>query len=147
MVALFRSGCSLRAIALQFHVHLRTVQRWVSRADERSLEQVNWEDLPHSPHCVPGKTDIEMETRILKLRQSLQDVSALGEYGAEAIYYMLHEQEASVPSIRTINLILARHGLFDHKQRVRRPAPPPGWYLSDTAQRDNELGGWVILAW
>jgi hypothetical protein len=34
-----------------------------------------------------------------------------------------------IPSIRTINRILQRHGCFDSRHRIRYTPPPRGWYL------------------
>jgi hypothetical protein len=44
-----------------------------------------------------------------------------------------------VPSVRTIGRIFARHGLLDAGRRVRRPAPPRGWFIPDLAGRRVEL--------
>jgi hypothetical protein len=38
-----------------------------------------------------------------------------------------------LPALRTSNRILQRHGAFDGQHRIRRPPPPPGWYLPNLA--------------
>jgi hypothetical protein len=77
---------------------------------------------------------------VLALRKQLQQRSVLGEYGASAIHCQLEQRGTKpLPSIRTIGRILARHGLLDGRKRVRRPAPPKGWYLPAVAAQRAEL--------
>ena len=76
----------------------------------------------------------------MDLRQQLTERSDLGHNGAEAIFEALLERGIEpLPSIRTIGRILQRRGALDGKRRVRRPPPPPGWYLPEVAQRLAEL--------
>ena len=64
----------------------------------------------------------------------------LGEYGASAIQRELIERGSPlVPSVRTIGRILERQGALDGRRRIRRPAPPAGWYLPALAAREVEL--------
>ena len=70
----------------------------------------------------------------------------LGAVGAEAIRQALLDQGvAAVPSLRTINRILARRGALDGRGRTRRPPPPPGWYLPDVAAARAELDSFDIV--
>ena len=81
-----------------------------------------------------------MENLILKTRKQLRDESDLGEYGAVAIHRALVERGSKkIPSLRTIGRILLRRGALDGRRRVRRPAPPRGWYLPRVAARQAEL--------
>lgn len=147
MVAAVRAGQSQRAVARAFGVSLLTVQRWLARAGDLPLEQVDWRDSSHSPHTVANKTAPSVEEQVLTRRAQLAQTSDLGEYGAQAIRRELllrleptaPDEASSVPSVATINRILARHGIFDSRKRVRRPPPPPGWYLPDVAARHREL--------
>jgi hypothetical protein len=50
-----------------------------------------------------------------------------------------------IPSLRTIGRILQRRGVLDGRRRVRRQAPPPGWYLLDLAARRVELDSFDIV--
>jgi putative transposase len=76
----------------------------------------------------------------LDLRRQLAEQSDLGHSGAEAIFAALLERGTeSLPAIRTIGRILQRRGVLDGKRRVRRPPPPPGWYLPEVAERHAEL--------
>ena len=80
------------------------------------------------------------EDLILKLCRELKEVSDLGEYGARAIYDARTTRGHSrVPVVRTIGRILERRAAFDGRRRVRRPAPPRGWYLPEVARHEAEL--------
>ena len=50
-----------------------------------------------------------------------------------------------VPTARTIGRVLERRGALDANRRIRRPAPPPGWYLPDLAARQAELDSFDIV--
>jgi hypothetical protein len=77
---------------------------------------------------------------VVHLRKELRDSSPLGDCGANAIREELQRRRVSpLPSIRTIGRILVRRGVLDGRKRVRRPPPPPGWYLPRVAARKAEL--------
>lgn len=140
MVEAVRSGRSLRAVAREFGVSPATVQHWVRHAQDKPVEQVRWEDGDHTPHQLPRKTPLETQQRILEVRRSLAQHSDLGEWGAGAIRMHLQQQgDQAIPSLATINRILARNGAFDARQRVRRKPPMPGWYLPDVADRRADV--------
>ena len=84
-MAAVRQGRSLRAVARQFHVSLRTVQVWVSRAHDQRLDRVDWTDRPRGGRRPATATPPRIEDLIVRLRQQLKETSALGEYGAAAI--------------------------------------------------------------
>lgn len=141
MAAAVRAGASLRSVARRFGVGLRTVQRWVARAGDERLDRVDWADRSRAPRQV-RRTNPVLENEILELRRQLREESVLGEYGAAAIRSVLLERSepgAVVPALRTIGRILERRGALDARRRIRRPAPPPGWYLPDVAERRAEL--------
>jgi len=74
------------------------------------------------------------------LRRSLREESVLGEYGAHAIQAALKAERARIkPSLATINRVLSRRGLQDGVRRIRRPAPPQGWYLPEVAAGRAEV--------
>lgn len=140
-----RSGRSLREVAREFGVPLSHVQRWVQRAGEERLDRVDFSDRKDGPKVVANRTDLDLENRILETRQRLKDESALGEFGAAAIRRELVRQRVrpkSLPTIRTIGRILERRGVLDGRRRVRRSAPPPGWYLP---LRQSELDSFDIV--
>jgi hypothetical protein len=139
MVAKVRRGMPLRAVAREFRVSLATVQRWVNRAAGRRLDRADWTDRPPIPRRV-HRTPRVVEERILAVRRHLRDVSVLGEYGAPAIHRELVARgPRRPPSIRTIGRILERRGALERQRRVRRPAPPPGWYLPPVVAQQAEL--------
>lgn len=148
-MAAVRRGCGLRAAARRFKVHLRTVQRWIGRAAGQRLNRVDMASRRCGPRRSPRRTAGALEDRILQLRQQLKAESALGEYGAAAIHQALQQDPAGsprpLPSIRTIGRILLRRGALDGRRRVRRPAPPPGWYLPDLAAGRVELDSFDIV--
>lgn len=145
-MAAVRRGASLRSVARRFGVCLRTVQRWVRRAEDQRLDRVDWSDRPSIPKTVHNRTDRRREDRVLDLRRQLRDKSALGEFGAQAIHRaLLPKLKSNTPSPRTINRILERHGVFDERRRRRWPAPPAGWYLPVVASRRVELDQFDII--
>jgi hypothetical protein len=87
-----------------------------------------------------------LEDLVLGVRVELKRVSDLGEFGAHAIHAALRERGVeALPSVRTIGRILERRGALDGRYRVRRPAPPPGWYLADLAAGQAELDSFDIV--
>lgn len=130
----------MRSTADSFGVSLATVQLWMDRAGNRSLDLACWSDRPDAPHVVANRTPTDIEERIIALRIKLHKESDLGEYGAEAIRSELIGQGyLDIPSVRTINRILERNGVFDGRRRVRRPSPPVGWYIPTVAKGTAEL--------
>lgn len=128
MVRLVRLGKSMHSIAAQLHVDPSTVSFWVRRAKACRLDRVDFSDRKSG--CAWNRTAAGIEQRIVKLRTSLREDSVLGEYGARAIQAALQAERARAkPSVATINRVLSRRGLQDAVRRIRRPAPPQGWYL------------------
>ncbi len=133
MVAAVRRGQSLR-----------TVAHWVARAKGQRLDRVDWSDRSRAPRQT-RRTAIALEDLVLKARRDLAQ-SDLGAIGAGPIRQLLVEQGvAEVPSLRTINRILARRGALDARPRTRRPPPPRGWYLPDVAAAKAELDSFDIV--
>lgn len=144
MVAAVRAGQTLRAVACQFRVGVATVSHWVERAKGQRLDRADWSDRSHAPHQ-PRRTDSSLEDLVLKARSDLAH-GDLGAIGADAIRQALLEQGlAPIPSVRTINRILARRGALDGRKRTRRPPPPRGWYLPDVAASQAELDSFDIV--
>ena len=80
-----------------------------------------------------------MEKLIIEVRKELSQ-TILGEHGAAAIREeLLTRSIGGVPSLRTVGRVLERHGLLDGRARVRRPAPPKGWYLPAVAAGQADI--------
>ena len=145
MVDAIRRSMSMRSAARQFGVSLPTVQRWVRRAERFELDEVDWSDRPCIPHHT-RRTDSVREDLVLSLRNQLRTQSDLGEFGAAVIRSeWLRQKLANPPSVRTIGRILERRGALDGQKRVRRPAPPMGWYLPEVASACCELDSFDIV--
>ena len=138
MVAAFRRGQTLRAVAKKFGVGVATVAHWVQRAKGQRLDRVDFADRSRAPHKT-RRTATTLEDLVLKTRSELAQ-GDLGAIGAGPIRQaLLDGGVAKVPSVRTINRILGRRGALDSKTRTRRPPPPTGWYLPDVAAGRAEL--------
>jgi hypothetical protein len=116
-----------------------TVSLWVERSTGQRLDGCSFADF--KPGRAWNRTAESLEQRILQTRAWLREHSVLGEYGAEAIQRALHAEPLPPVSLSraTINRILQRHGATDAHGRVRRPAPPKGWYLPEVAAGHAEV--------
>jgi hypothetical protein len=137
MVRLVRAGKSMHWVAAKFKVDPSTVWLWSQRAEGLRLDSVDFSD--RKPGRAWNRTTNILEQRIVGLRTSLRETSVLGEYGAAAIRRALKMEMPDAPVEATINRVLARRGLQDGVRRVRRPAPPAGWYLPDVAAGRAEI--------
>lgn len=138
IVELVRAGATQRQVAARLGVGRGTVQRALARVGDGPLDGVDWADRSTAPHH-PRRTAHDIEALVLVVRSELAE-SVLGEHGASAIHHALVERGLSaLPSIRTIGRILERQGVLDGRRRIRRPAPPIGWYLPELAARSVEL--------
>ncbi len=147
MVVAVREGGSQRAVARRFGVGLATVQLWLGRAGDRPLELVDWTGRPPIATVI-RRTDRALEDLVLDVRQFLRDESVLGEYGPAAIRRELEARSdlpGPPPAVRTIARIIERRGALDARHRVRRPGPPPGWYLPDLRRRVVELDSFDVI--
>jgi hypothetical protein len=145
MVSAVRKGKSIRAVAKQFRVGVATVQRWVKRAAGRRLDRVDFSDRPCRP-VRTNRTAQAVEDLVLDIRRALKDESPLGEYGAAAIRGdLLAGAIVTAPSVRTIGRILERRGVLDGNRRLRRSAPPKGWYLPDALALQTEVDCFDII--
>lgn len=138
IVEAVRQGESQREVAARLGIGRGTVQRALARAGEEPLDAVGWADRPTTPHRT-RRTDPAVERFVAETRAALRD-SVLGDHGPAAIRQaLLAGGVQDVPSIRTIARIVERLGLLERRRRVRRPAPPRGWYLPTVAAGEAEL--------
>ena len=135
----------MRSVARTHHVSLCTVQRWMQHAGTRRLDRIDWSARSHATKT-PRHISEELERLVIAMRHELRTTSDLGDYGAAEIHRTLCERGApEVPAIRTIHRILERRGALDGQRRIRRPAPPPGWYLPDVAAGRAELDSFDFI--
>ena len=135
MVQAVRAGRSQQQVARDFGVSPATVNRWVRHAHGRRLDRVDWSDRAPLPHTTQ-RTAAALEDLVLELRRQLRSESDLGFFGAEAILAALQARGVEpLPAARTVYRILRRRGALDGSHRVRRPPPPPGWYVPEVARR------------
>lgn len=146
MVAAVRRGQSQRAVARRFGVGLGHLQYWLARTRGQKLARVEWSDQSCAPRRQGRQTTTQLQRRILALRRELRR-SDLGFVGAQAIHDALRAQspKSKRPSLRTIGRILKAHGALDAVRRVRRSAPPAGWYLPDVAAGAAELDAFDVI--
>src|SRR2546422_10420409 len=78
MVSQVRDGISQRAVARSFRVSLSTVQRWVARAGDLPLDEVDWDARPAGCRVSPRRTKAGVEQRVLVIRRQLRTKSDLG---------------------------------------------------------------------
>jgi len=130
----------MREVARALGVSLSVVQRWVGRAAGRRADRVDWSRKATSGSRPANRTTRKIESLVLTLREQLAKTSDLGEHGAEAIRAaLLGRAMNNPPSVRTIGRILERSGALDGQRRVRRAAPPIGWYLPEVVAKRVEL--------
>ena len=127
----------MHAVAAQLKSSVCTVSRWVNRAQGKRLDRVDFSD--RKPGRAWNRTAVHVESRIVALRTRLRKESVLGEYGAGAIKRALESEIPDAPSQAAINRVLSRRGLQDRVRRIRRPAPPKGWYLPEVAAGRAEV--------
>lgn len=119
---------------------MSSLQYWIRKTHGKPLAQADFQDAPAGAQPCLNRTCSEIELHVLRLRRELA-LGPLGEIGASAISRALAQQfpDVALPCPRTIHRILERHGLLDGRRRVRRPAPPRGWYLPALASHQVEL--------
>jgi transposase len=144
MVRRVRTGVGLREVARQFDVSVSVVSRWVAHSAGQRLDRCSFADSKRGRAW--NRIESDMERRILQTRAQLRELSVLGEYGADAIQRTLHEElPAVLVSRASINRVLRRHGATDAHARVRRPAPPKGWYLPEVAEGRAEVDSFDFI--
>ena len=146
MVVAVRRGQTQRAVARRFGIGLGHLQYWLARTRGQRVDRVEWADQSNAPRAHGRQTQDRVQRRILALRQELRQ-GDLGFIGAQAIQEALRAERprARLPSLRTIGRILKRHGALDAVRRMRRRAPPPGWYLPAVAAGRAELDAFDII--
>ena len=136
MLKAVRAGMHVRKAAAEFGFSKSAVAFWVGRARGKRLDRA---DLANrKPGRAWNRTTFEVEQRIAELRLELRK-GVLGEFGAKAIAAALEAEMDRRPAEATINRALSRLGLQDGVRRMRRSAPPKGWYLPGVLAGRAEL--------
>jgi hypothetical protein len=146
MVAAARRGQAQRAVARRFGIGLGHLQYWLARTRGQRLDRVDWSNQSNAPRAHGRQTKTSVQRRVLALRRELRQ-SDLGFVGAQAIQDALRTEcpHRRLPSLRTIGRILKRYGALDAVRRVRRSAPPAGWYLPEVAAGTAELDAFDVI--
>jgi hypothetical protein len=146
MVAAARRGQAQRAVARRFGIGLGHLQYWLARTRGQRLDRVDWSNQSNAPRAHGRQTKTSVQRRVLALRRELRQ-SDLGFVGAQAIQDALRTEcpHRRLPSLRTIGRILKRHEALDAVRRVRRSAPPAGWYLPEVAAGTTELDAFDVI--
>ena len=119
MVVAVRQGQSLRAVARQFAVGVATVAYWVRRADGQGVDRVNWQGLSRAPHTT-RRTATSLEELVLQTRRQLNLSDRVSAGGVAIRRALLEQGHQAVPSVRTIQRILARRGALSGERSVLR---------------------------
>lgn len=106
-----RKQSSLVALCREFGISRQTGYRWLERYRAGGASQVV--DRSRRPLHSPGRTRLEIEQRIVALRQQRPD------WGAPKLCVMLGQQqpEWGTMAVRTVHRILERYGLIQKSQR------------------------------
>lgn len=145
MVRAVRAGQSIRVVAAAHGVSVGTVAYWVAQAKGKRLDRVSFAN--RTPGRAWNRLAPAAEQQVLTVRDTLRQHSVLGEYGPDAIRAALEAAHSltPIPSRTTIYRVLERHGMLDAAHRLRRPAPPKGWYLPDLVTGRAELDSFDFI--
>jgi transposase InsO family protein len=119
-----QEGANISALCHQYGISRKTGYKWVARAaaGDRVLA-----DHSRRPRSSPGQTSLEVEARILALRDEHP------AWGGRKLHHRLVAQGvADVPAPSTITAILRRHGLL-------APDPPPRDFVRFEHAAPNDL--------
>lgn len=123
-------NANLRQLCRRFNISPSTGYKWLDRY--QSDGEFGLKDLSRRPHHSPGRTDAEIEQKVLQLRQKHP------AWGGRKLHRRLEMlNEAKVPTPSTITAILHRHQLIapelaqKHRpfQRFEHPKPNDLWQM------------------
>jgi transposase InsO family protein len=129
-----QEGANRRELCRRFNIHPDTGYKWLARWQaDRDVA-----DRSRRPHSSPGRTDCELEERILAVRD------AHPAWGARKIAHCLGREGYHSPAVSTIHETLRRAGRIKPpvggtaaSQRFEMPAPNLLWQM--------DFKGWVRL--
>jgi transposase InsO family protein len=131
-VRLVLAGATVTEVAARVGVSRQTVHCWLSRYLAEGV--TGPVDRSRRPHGCPHRCGGDVEVVVVEMRRRHPG------WGAKRIRMQLLKAggEAVVPAERTINRILSRHGLLDHRARKRRRESFKRW------QRDAPMQLWQM---
>jgi transposase InsO family protein len=118
----FMAGESPVSICISLGKSKFWLYKWIKRYDENDV--LWYEDRSRRPHVSPNSTSSEIEEIIKMVRLSLYNKDLF--FGAQAIMWELEDLGVKpLPSLRTINRILNRHGLTHRRTGNYEPKGTP----------------------
>ena len=109
--------------------------------EDLPLGEVDWSARPAGCRVSAHRTKAGVEQRMSSSSGGNCEPRAIWvSTDPEAIQRELQQRgERVIPAVATIARILSRRGALDGRKRVRRKAPPPGWFLSDVSDKRAEM--------
>jgi len=131
-VRLVLAGATVTEVAARLGVSRQTLHCWLSRYLAEGVAGLV--DRSRRPHRCPHRCSGDVEVVVVEMRRKHPG------WGAKRIRMQLLKAGggAGVPAERTINRILSRHGLLEHKTRKRRRESFKRW------QRDTPMQLWQM---
>ena len=131
-VRLVLAGATVSEVAARVGVSRQTLHCWLSRYLAEGVAGLV--DRSRRPNSCPHRCGGDVEVVVVEMRRKHPG------WGAKRIRMQLLKASggAVVPAERTINRILSRHGLLDHKARKRRRESFKRW------QRDAPMQLWQM---
>jgi transposase InsO family protein len=121
-----QSGTSIAALSRRFGISRKTAYKWLGRAKLDAVAGLA--NLSRRPKRTPTRTDMEMEQRVVALRQEYH-------WGGRKLHaYLRNRGVGQLPAPSTITHILHRHGMIAPEQSAQREHPQ-----SFTRECPNEL--------
>jgi transposase len=135
------AGASVTEVAVRVGVSRQTLHSWLSRYLAEGVAGLV--DRSRRPNSCPHRCSGDVEVVVVEMRRKHPC------WGAKRIRMHLLKAggEAVVPAERTINRILSRHGLLDHKTRKRRRDSFKRWQREAPMQlwQMDIVGGVMIV--
>jgi transposase InsO family protein len=131
-VRLVLAGATVTEVAARVGVSRQTLHSWLSRYLAEGVAGLV--DRSRRPKACPRRCNADVEVVVVEMRRKHP------RWGAKRIRMQLLKAggEAVVPAERTINRILSRHGLLEHRARRRRRESFKRW------QRDAPMQLWQM---
>jgi transposase len=131
-VRLVLAGATVTEVAARVGVSRQTLHSWLSRYLAEGVAGLV--DRSRRPKACPRRCNADVEVVVVEMRRKHP------RWGAKRIRMQLLKAggEAVVPAERTINRILWRHGLLEHRARRRRRESFKRW------QRDAPMQLWQM---